>query len=144
MISHASSSPALSDKAEHPYFLRTASPDTLTALAQWAWTEFFEVPSVAYLYATEPYGEGLFSAFFNIALLAGQTFRVNGVGVGYDPTGLQLQPGLEGLSRLRSLGNRFAILVLSRTQFNAFMYSLEQEGGYYAYQWLLGEMFFWK
>eukprot|EP00971_Amphidinium_carterae_P198564 3940668-Amphidinium_carterae.1 len=128
MISHASTSPALSDKAEHPYFLRTAIPDTFTASAQWAWMQFFEVPSVAYVYATEPYGEGLFNAFFNIALLAGQTYRVNGIGLEYEPTGLILQPSTDALTRLRTLGNRFVIMVCAKVQFNVFMYVLEMEG----------------
>ena len=67
-IAWAASSPALSNKDSYPYFLRTAPPDSIQGRAFWNWIVAFEVPSATCLYASEPYGRGLFLAMEELLL----------------------------------------------------------------------------
>eukprot|EP00439_Symbiodinium_sp_Y106_P049873 s5941_g6.t1 len=130
-IAWAASSPALSNKDSYPYFLRTAPPDSIQGRAFWNWIVAFEVPSATCLYASEPYGRGLFLAMEELAKLAGQEGRVKGVSVRYMPNNFVLAEAEEALTLVRNLGSRFLFtaMILGNSQmFTSFAPVLRSEG----------------
>eukprot|EP00971_Amphidinium_carterae_P026480 522207-Amphidinium_carterae.1 len=76
----------------------------------------FVIPSVTFFYRKrEAYGEGLLQMALDSASSAGQASRVSGIGnemVGDGDAG-DLAVIADGLSRLRSIGSKFAIIVFS-------------------------------
>jgi len=132
----------LSDKVVYPWFLRTIPPDSIQGAAMWAWMNYFVIPSVTFFYRKrEAYGEGLLQIALESANSAGQASRVSGIDnemVGDADAG-DLAVITDGLSRLRSTGSKFVIIVFSDPmEITMSMYGMEQDGMLYDSYQILG------
>ena len=70
-VGWGATSPALSDKARHPFFVRTVVPGSTLGYGMWSWMKFFNFPMTAFFYTKEFYGEGLFTSVSELATAAG-------------------------------------------------------------------------
>ena len=80
-VSFSATSFALSNKDSYPYFLRTAPPDNIQALAIWRWILQFQVVLATCLYTTESYGQGLYTFLTELAQADDEKERVQGQGL---------------------------------------------------------------
>ena len=142
-VSWASTSPALSNKGRYPYFLRTVPPDSIQGAAMWGWFKHFGVPVVSFVYALEPYGEGLFQAFSENAAKAKETSRLTGHGMVYFPgaDNYDFEEQRKRVIAVRDTGDRFIILGATSDQVGPILKLFEEEGMLYTekYQWLGSE-----
>jgi len=146
-VSWGSTSPKLSNKGAYPYFLRTIPPDSIQGGAMWKFVEFFKVPSVAFLYAEEAYGEGLYTTVANLASTAQQAYRIAGIGVKYMPVDAKANKiydtTLAGSKIQQALDSKIKFMLLAMTTDQATMLlSVMQTKGCYnnkAYQILGSE-----
>ena len=94
----------------------------------WQFIVHFQVPSISFLYAMEPYGEGLFSTVSNLASTANQAFRINGVGIKYMPGTYDLELARTQVQVAKKIGSKFVFLAMTTDQTTYLSYILEQEG----------------
>ncbi|CAE8582168.1 unnamed protein product [Polarella glacialis] len=127
-VAWASTSPKLSNKDAYPYFLRTMPPDSIQGSAFWQWLVHFQVPSAVFIYSMESYGEGLFQAVGNNAALAGQSYRVSGVGVRYMPVYYDVEEARASLRLAMGVGTKFLLLGMTTDQSSRFFPVMQDEG----------------
>ncbi|CAE8646997.1 unnamed protein product [Polarella glacialis] len=126
-VAFASTSPKLSNKDAYPYFLRTMPPDSIQGSAFWQWLVHFQVPSAVFIYSMESYAEGMFQAVGSNAALAGQSYRVSGVGVRYMPVQYD-EEARSALKLAMGVGTKFLLLVMTTDQSSSFFPVMRDEG----------------
>ncbi|CAE7427169.1 Grm4, partial [Symbiodinium microadriaticum] len=127
-ISFGSTSPALSNKAAYPYFMRTAPPDTLQAFALWEWIVQSDIPLVTCLYSTEDFGHGLVQEIQKRAQQEGQPDRVKSQALQYMPQVFDVDEVRKTLASLRQLGSHFVILAVEPRMASQILPVLKDEG----------------
>eukprot|EP00971_Amphidinium_carterae_P309804 6156501-Amphidinium_carterae.1 len=73
---------------------------------------YFSVPSVAFFYTRESYGEGLFQTVKDLAIAAGRSFSVQGVGIEYQPQTYDQQLAIDACQSIRDTGSKFVIMAM--------------------------------
>ena len=127
-ISFGSTSPALSNKAAYPFFLRTAAPDTIQAFALWEWIVQADIPMVTCLYSMEGFGQGLMQEIQKRSQQAGQPDRIKGKSLRYMPQDFDAAEVRETVGGLRDLGSNFVILAVEPRMASQILPVLEDEG----------------
>ena len=131
-VSFGSTSPKLSNKDSYPYFLRTIPPDSIQGAGLWQFIAHFKVPSVSFVYAQEPYGEGLFTTVANLASTAGQGFRINGVGMKWMPTSYNFTLATVKCKQIKAATSKFIIIGMTTDQATYLFSVMESEGILYS------------
>lgn len=129
-VSWASTSPALSNKKNYPFFLRTIPPDSVQGAGMWRFIEHFLISSVAFLNSQEPYGAGLLSAVSEQAANAEQGFRISAFSIVYMPGAGNYDPE-EARSKVtlaKRTGLKFWFLAMGDDQFRGLAPVLREEG----------------
>ena len=138
-IGWGATSPALSDKVLHPYFVRTCPPDSLQGRGMWVWMNHFQVPAVAFFYTRDSYGEGLFSTVIDQATAANQVYRIKAVPALYQPKEYDLQVARDACQGIRDTGSKVVFMAMTNAEGNAAMYQMEDEGMLDTYQLVASE-----
>ena len=124
-VSFSATSFALSNKDAYPYFLRTAPPDNIQALAIWRWILQFQVVLATCLYTTESYGQGLYNFLTELAQADDQQDRVQGQGL---KDLFEEQEARRVLRIAGRMGSRFIILMLTQSMATGLIPILGEEG----------------
>ena len=121
-------SPAFSNKQEHPFFLRTTPSDVIQGKAFWAWLLHFEVPSAACIWGDEPYGFGLWLIIREEAEKAGQADRLRGVGLRNMPVNFVRAEAITAINSAKSFKSRVLFLSTNLGLTKNLLPVLEDEG----------------
>ncbi|CAE7316290.1 GRM1 [Symbiodinium sp. CCMP2456] len=124
-VSFSATSFALSNKDSYPYFLRTAPPDNIQALAIWRWILQFQVVLATCLYTTESYGQGLYTFLTELAQADDEKHRVQGQGL---KDLFEEQEARRVVRIARRMGSRFIILMLTQSMAAGVIPILGEEG----------------
>jgi len=125
-VAWSSTSPALSDKAQYPYFSRVIAPDTLQTRAIWAWATSFGIPAMVFFYVRDTYGEGLFQSAADVASALGKSHLLLAVSVRPVRSGLDLQEIRDACSWMQQTGTKFVVLGMSSVEASHLMYVMEE------------------
>ncbi|CAE7335470.1 GRM1 [Symbiodinium natans] len=126
-ISFGATAPTLSNKESYPYFMRTIPPDSIQALAFWAWLVVFNVKFALCMYSDEAYGQGIFLALQEEAMANGDPDRVVGHRLRYTPQSFDVDEARSVALHVKSRGSRFLLVVLVNN-LDRVLGVLEEEG----------------
>lgn len=123
-VAWGATSPALSNKANYGYFLRTMPPDSIQGQAMWKWINTTGVPKVAIMYQEDSYGEGLKKAINDLAVAAGKAYMVISTGFPstWDETAAQ-----KAVVSAKATGTKFLLLIATVNIMLSFSRVLEVE-----------------
>ena len=91
----------------------------------------------SFIYAEEPYGEGLFTTVNNLASVAKQGYRINGIGITYMPNNYNLTLAAAKCQQVIQAKNRFLFIAMTTDQATKLMSEMEKAGLLYTTEYQL-------
>ena len=85
-----------------------------------------------FMYAEEAYGEGLYTTVANMASIAKQAFRINGIGIKYMPTNYNLTLASVKCKQAKAANSKFIYMGMTIDQSTMLLSVMETEGILYS------------